>query len=253
MKHYSIACVFFVVFLSGCAPITKSVNGTRVTQAQSDGSCSTMNMLRASASYTCGYLFRTMGSPILVSSTEGACGEGRAISAVFDCGGGTGASSNSNNSIDSTVAVSRLELRTMQTRKFKKSPAVVIKAISELNKDKGNKCVGIAEPKYTCQGSLKNVVVGNSTIQKCIAPDGVSSGLVKTTIATGDCSNTLGLNANYEIDTNFPANTETIVRIRLSNSSTPQVTDPQQYSRLFKEIADGLFIDAVELTPAEMQ
>jgi hypothetical protein len=32
-----------------------------------------------------------------------------------------------------------------------------------------------------------------------------------------------------------------------------QSTDPAVYNKIFKEIADGLFIDAIELTPAEMQ
>ena len=100
---------------------------------------------------------------------------------------------------------------------------------------------------------MQDTMVGGKTVKKCMAADGVSTGFVKMQSSTGECTNSSGMNASYEIDSNYPANTQTIVRIRLSSSSNPQIADPTVYSRIFKEIADGLFIDAIQLTPAEMQ
>ena len=59
-------------------------------------------------------------------------------------------------------------------------------------------------------------------------------------------------------------NTETYVRLRINWSedayrgvsvglATKQTTNPIFYQGNFKELADGLFIDAIQLTPAEMQ
>ena len=161
-------------------------------------------------------------------------------------------SSNSNQS-SSDIEISRIELRTMQTRKFRKSPIAVVSAINELNKDKGNSCSGLEVPTYKCEGTFKDVSVGNAIVKKCIASDGVSSALVKTSGNNGVCKNKSGQISTYDIDSNYPSTSETIVRIRLSDNNNPQLTDPQIYSKLFKEIADGLFIDAIQLSPAEMQ
>ena len=75
----------------------------------------------------------------------------------------------------------------------------------------------------------------------------------------------------YEFDTNYPKNTETTVRIRMKATNktmndrigwdtqrekgyiNQDVIDPEAYSKAFKEIADGLFVDAIQLTPAEMR
>ena len=153
----------------------------------------------------------------------------------------------------SDIEISRIELRTMQTRKFRKSPIAVVSAINELNKDKGNSCSGLEVPTYKCEGTFKDVSVGNAIVKKCIASDGVSSALVKTSGNNGVCKNKSGQISTYDIDSNYPSTSETIVRIRLSDNNNPQLTDPQIYSKLFKEIADGLFIDAIQLSPAEMQ
>jgi len=62
----------------------------------------------------------------------------------------------------------------------------------------------------------------------------------------------------FSLDTNYPESTTTTLRVRVSDFSIgspteTQSTNPAFYSKIFKEIADGLFIDAIELTPAEMQ
>lgn len=74
----------------------------------------------------------------------------------------------------------------------------------------------------------------------------------------------------YEFETNAPQNTETVLRIRIKRTHNTlndrigwdterqksimnaDVYDPEVYNAAFKEIADGLFIDAIKLTPAEM-
>lgn len=151
--------------------------------------------------------------------------------------------------------VSRIQLKVMQTRKFARSPNLVVKAIAELNKDKGNICTEVVIPNYTCAGALKQTKTGDTYTQQCVASDGRSVlGFTKQDVKSdGYCTDIKGLKTVYEIETNFPANTETILRIRMSNSKNPQFTDPQVYGLHFKEIADGLFIDAIELTPAEIQ
>lgn len=74
----------------------------------------------------------------------------------------------------------------------------------------------------------------------------------------------------YEFETNAPMNTETTLRLRIKRTHNTHndrigwdterqksivnadVYDPEVYNTAFKEIADGLFIDAIKLTPAEM-
>jgi hypothetical protein len=67
-----------------------------------------------------------------------------------------------------------------------------------------------------------------------------------------------GYQTTFSLDTNYPESTTTTLRVRVSNflnrsQGEAQSTDPAVYNKIFKEIADGLFIDAIELTPAEMQ
>jgi hypothetical protein len=150
----------------------------------------------------------------------------------------------------------RLELRQMQTRKFVKPPEQVIKAIIELNKDKGANCSGLRPPIYSCIGSRVFSSVGNKKIENCVASDGVSQGPIEKQPELNPDGSCVGMDGvtSYEFDTNYPKNTETILRIRIKGpSGMGQVTTPEKYTQLFKEIADGLFIDAIQLTPAEMQ
>jgi hypothetical protein len=246
-KIFLIFLAVVTPLLTGCLPLA-TFQGNTLVMTDPDGGCSMMNLMTLYAQEKCQLAFGKSSGVFLRSTDVGTCTNNRAKKMVFECqslvGGGVSTSSSD---------ISRLELRAMQTRKFLKSPTVVVKAIAELNKDKGSKCVGLSVPKYTCQGTMQDSVVGDKTVKKCMAADGVSTGLVKLQSSVAECTNATGMNASYEIDSNFPANNQTIVRIRLSNSSNPQISDPTVYSRIFKEIADGLFIDAIQLTPAEMQ
>ncbi|MBU3603470.1 hypothetical protein [Polynucleobacter sp. AP-Kaivos-20-H2] len=236
------------LLLVGCAVPVTNFQGNNLTMSHKDGSCADVGLLTIFAKGSCN---RSLNMPYAVLRTvnAGSCTNGRVISATFECTGLSGSGSAGSSGED----INRLELRAMQTRKFLKSPTVVVKAITELNKDKGSKCVGLSVPKYSCQGTMQDVTVGDKVVKKCMAPDGVSSGIIKMQSSSGECTSSTGMNASYEIDSNYPANTQTIVRIRLSSSSNPQIADPAAYSRIFKQIADGLFIDAIQLTPAEMQ
>jgi len=154
--------------------------------------------------------------------------------------------------VDVALNVSRIKLRSIQTRRFMKSPDILVKAIIELNKDLGNKCIGIIPIQYKCEGILKTNSAGKRI---CASNDGRTAGsIVKNElIEDGYCQDDKGAKYSYEIDSNFPENSESTLRIRISTPKVRQVTTADTYSAMFKEIADGLFIDAIELTPAEMQ
>lgn len=46
---------------------------------------------------------------------------------------------------------------------------------------------------------------------------------------------------------------ETVVRMRMYSLDQAQITSPEIYAENFKKVADSLFIQAIELTPAEQQ
>lgn len=154
--------------------------------------------------------------------------------------------------INNSKKVSRIELRAMQTRRFIKAPDILAKSIIELNKDNGNKCISVAPIQYKCEGVLKTNSNGKRI---CASLDGkASGGILKNELAEdGYCQDDKGTKYSFEIDYNFPENTESTLRIRISTPKIRQVSNADAYTTLFKEIADGLFIDAIELTPAEMQ
>lgn len=148
--------------------------------------------------------------------------------------------------------ITRIELRAIQSRRFLKPPEAITNAIIALNKDNGNKCAAIAPIEYKCEGEIKNNSSGSKI---CIANDGNSPGkIIKIDkLEDGYCQDRRGVKYSYEMDYNYPNNTETTLRIRISTQKIPQATNVEIYNSAFKEIADGLFIDAIELTPAEMQ
>jgi hypothetical protein len=146
----------------------------------------------------------------------------------------------------------RLQLRAIQTRKFNKPPQQVVDSIKELSKDKGWSCLAWYAPSYRCDGVMKMNRDQNS--RTCFAPDGVSPGnMVKNTVmdqTSNRCYTNKGNQVSFEFDTNYPKSDETILRIRINRPGTGPLVNPEMYNLLFKEIADGLFIDAIEINPA---
>jgi len=177
--------------------------------------------------------------------------------------------------------VSRIELRTIQTRKFKKSSSQVFSAIKSLCADANGRFSGML-PVYKGSGKViaeKKTPIGSNaytsefTYEKyekderfslmpitCIRPTGLGGGEFSMSGKPGIFRYAI---LKYELDWNPGGDIETTVRMRISWSEDPiegrvgggsaQTTNPIFYQSNFKELADGLFIDAIELTPAEMQ
>ena len=178
--------------------------------------------------------------------------------------------------------VSRIELRAMQTRKFNKTPNEIFSAIKSLCADKNGVFSGML-PVYKGSGKI----IGETRTP--IGPNAYSSEYKyekyekdeRFNLIPITCSRPTGLgggsfslndkpgiykfaNVTYELDWNPNNNVETFVRLRINwsedahrgvsiGSSTKQTTNPIFYQGEFKMLADGLFVDAIQLTPAEMQ
>jgi hypothetical protein len=243
--------------LTACAPALKvSRSGTSVRASTlSLYACAPIDELREVAQEECRRIGKTIVSPIprSVSSGGNSCRGGKAHGAFFDCA----------TAPDNSRQVSRLELRAMQTRKFAKPPQTVASSINELYKDKSQQCAGIRAPTYACPSgiSTSRIINGKPTTY-CANSDGTPAAeqkMIKHVALNPDgfCMGG-GYQTTFSLDTNYPESTTTTLRVRVSNFSNrsqgeAQSTDPAVYNKIFKEIADGLFIDAIELTPAEMQ
>jgi hypothetical protein len=137
--------------------------------------------------------------------------------------------------------VSRIQLRAIQTRKFKKSSTEVVSAIKSMCAD--------------ANGQFSNM---NSIT--CVRRTSMGGGMFSINDKPGIYKLTL---LKYEVDSNPSNNTETTVRLRINwlendfdavlGNGSKQTTNAIFYQTNFKELADGLFIDAIELSPAEMQ
>lgn len=172
--------------------------------------------------------------------------------------------------------VSRIELKVIQTRKFKKAPNEIFAGIKSLCADKSGQFGGIL-PVYKGVGKpigMNNKVsIANTEEVKyekyelatnygplvCIRKTGIGGG--QFLISNNPRDRYRYAILKYELEWNPADTSETIVRMRI-NWSTIQVAghgDSDQttalmfYQANFKELADGMFIDAIQLTPAEMQ
>ena len=257
------ALLLLSLLVTGCAP---ALNATRygdvvTVSYENDKSCYTSADLWSEANQECRKIGKAANvSPQSISNTKNMfCTATGAWKAEFHCvesgdAGGLGGAK---------AEVSRLELRAMQTRKFLKSPQAVASSISELYKDKNQQCLGVKPPVYACPSGISMTkTIKGKPVSYCANPDGtpaVDQQMIKRSDLSPDgfCVGG-GYKTTFSIDTNYPESTTTTLRIRISNfkagnPSETQVTNPAAYSKVFKEIADGLFIDAIELTPAEMQ
>lgn len=139
-------------------------------------------------------------------------------------------------------SATRLELRMMQSRQFSKPPLQVANAIDAFWKDYGGSCM--AEPYVEIALKMKKTQTQH--------PIGCGS------VRTKDYDKSIGIMSFlvfYEISWD-PKMTNTTVRARMQlggpkyNFATSE--NPEIYSKHFKEIADTLFIEAIELNPAKM-
>lgn len=153
----------------------------------------------------------------------------------------------------SAQEVTRLQLKMMQTRMFLKHPAEITKAIMTLGKDMGGRCQGIP-PMFMAGKQLPD-----SGVVNCIfLPKPASLNILHfipifgwAAIVANDLSQSKGTVISYEMEAK-PGADETIVRIRIygdPNGIKNQIEDPMAYKQAFKELADGLFIDALEISP----
>lgn len=243
--------------LTACAPALQvSRSGTSVRASTlSLYACAPVDDLRTVAQEECRRIGKSIISPIprSVSSGGNACRAGSAHDAFFECA----------TAPDNSQQVSRLELRAMQTRKFAKSPQTVANSINELYKDKSQQCSGVRAPTYACPSGISTTkLINGKPTTYCVNPDGTPATeqrMIKHVALNPDgfCIGG-GYQTTFSFDTNYPESTTTTLRIRVSAfpdrlQGEAQSTDPAVYNKIFKEIADGLFIDAIELTPAEMQ
>lgn len=171
--------------------------------------------------------------------------------------------------------VSRVELKAIQTRKFNKSPKEVFSAIKSLCADKSGLFSG-ALPVYKGigkpLGSNKKTNVSNDEEVKyseyervgdsplnCIRKTGLGGGQFRISNSPEERYRFAVL--GYELSWNPADAKETIVRMRIrwsrfnmiGGGTSEQTTAATFYQTNFKELADGMFIDAIQLTPAEMQ
>ena len=258
-----IGLLLLSLLVTGCAP---ALNATRYGDAvtvsyENDRSCFTSADLWAVANRECSKLGKTANvTPQSISNTKNMfCMSTGAWQAQFNCvdAGEAGRPGGAK------AEVSRLELRAMQTRKFLKSPQAVVNSINELYKDKNQQCLGVKPPMYACPSGISMTkTIKGKPASFCANPDGTPAAdqqMIKRSDLSPDgfCVGG-GYKTTFSIETNYPESTTTTLRVRITNykvgnPTETQVTNPAAYSKVFKEIADGLFIDAIELAPAEMQ
>jgi len=136
--------------------------------------------------------------------------------------------------VKSQKNVTSLELRSIQSRLFKTSSSNLTAAINTFIKDNGGVC-----------GSKSQQATGIG-IQY-----GVGGARLKDNEI--ECRNQ-NKHFNIELDQVTDGN---VVRARIYIYSairpSVQLTDPKEYSFFFKQIADQLFIEAIQINPAEIR
>lgn len=239
------------ITLAGCATkpnVSRSGNYVFVSVNETNG-CAEMSVFKSWAVHECAKIGQGVGETTSVDYTSNRFCPSAVTRATFTCGG----------SAVGETEVTRLQLKAMQTRKFNKPPQAVAGSILELGKDRGLTCMNIRPPTYSCSsGIMHSTIIGGKTVKRCMNSDG--SVAADQTLSKrpelnpdGKCYDMkAGIVMDYSLDGNYPKLTETILRIRIMKNGQ-QVTSPEPYNKEFKEIADGLFIDAIQLTPAEMQ
>jgi len=163
---------------------------------------------------------------------------------------------------DDTAAATPVQLRATQTRKFTKPMDEVASAIKNGGEDMGATCTIYQAPGATaangsftrmegsCRMNTKQADTTGATAAAFIPFIGglVSAGMAS--VAQDDMMKQVS-NIKYEVVATNPK--ETTVRMRIYNLKGEQITKPDLYSQEFKKIGDALFVQAIELTPAEQK
>lgn len=131
------------------------------------------------------------------------------------------------------VEMTPLQLRSIQSRLFKSTMDDVAKAIETFTKDRGGICARAGQSRMLPGGIHVN---GFQLLENEI-----------------ECR-TLGMQYNSELS---KADNGVLVRSRIyvwsHSQPSVQLTDPNEYTILFKSIADQLFIEAIQIEAAEMR
>jgi hypothetical protein len=161
--------------------------------------------------------------------------------------------------------VSQIQLRVMQTRKFLKPIGEVAAAIKLNGDDDGAQCSGSGAFMMS-QYKIPGMKVDNTGVFNCrnkIANQGnpyqsrANQDIVSLFKAIGSAVNQQSgdievATSKFELSANAQ-NTETTVRMRLYDRSNEQIKVDAPYAKEFKKLADGLFVQAIELNPQEQQ
>jgi len=130
--------------------------------------------------------------------------------------------------------VTPLELRVLQSRLFKTTASNLIGAINTFVRDVGGDCQNKSQLKL---GSFSGIIDKDFGIE----------------VNEIECR-ALGKQFNIEFN-QIPSGVLMRTRIYAPDSVNRQIqiTDPREYADFFKQIADQLFIEAIEINPAEMR
>lgn len=128
--------------------------------------------------------------------------------------------------------VTPLQLRSIQSRIFRSSLEEVSQAIETFTKDRGGVCARPGQARVLAGIQVNGFQLAENEIE----------------------CRTLGMQYNSELST---IEDGVLVRSRIYvwsySQPSVQLTDPNEYTTLFKSIADQLFIEAIQIEAAEMR
>lgn len=163
--------------------------------------------------------------------------------------------------------VTPLQLRDMQTRKFKKPMAEVVEGIKEGAADTGATCHVM--PVFT-PGQVNPMSASRTEVQcqlplKVAQTSGAANAAAFIPFVGAFVAGGAAINQMQEQEKNFKqigslkyairstSDGETIVRMRAYTHKQEQIKQPEVYAKQFKIVGDSLFVQAIELTPGEQE
>ena len=161
---------------------------------------------------------------------------------------------------DATAPATPVQLRATQTRKFAKPMDEVASAIKNGGEDMGATCQIYQAPGATasngsftrmegaCRMNTKQADTSGATAAAFIPFIG---GLVSAGMASVAHDDMMKQVSNIKYEVVALNSKETVVRMRIYNLKGEQITKPDLYSQEFKKVGDALYVQAIELTPAE--